>query len=161
ALPLTARQLVRIVLRDARRQAHTRERVGGASGHVRFAELGTRLPERLAHRRADGEPRIQRAVRVLEDGLDGAPVVAVSLAVERVDVAAAEKDAPAGRTLEPEHEPGGRRLAATALADEPQRLAAPQREVHTVDGLHGADRSTQDRSARDGEVLGDRLGFEP
>src|SRR5262249_33763713 len=117
-------------------------------------------PKRLADRRADGEPRIQRAVGILEDGLDGASVVAASLTVQRVDVAAAKQDPAPARALEAKHEAGGRRLAAAALADEPQRLAAPEREVHAVDGLHAADRSIQDRPTRDGEVLGDRLGFE-
>src|SRR5262249_34822737 len=80
--------------------------------------------------------------------------------VERVDVAAAEEDPAPARALEAKHEAGGRRLAAAALANEPQRLAAPEREVYAVDGLHGAHRSTQNGPARDREVLRDRLGFE-
>ena len=55
---------------------------------------------------------------------------------------------PAGRPLEPQDAAAGRGLAAAALADQPQRLAAVDREVDAVDRLHVADLAAAARSPR-------------
>ena len=65
--------------------------------------------ERLADRRADRQARVQRAVRVLEDGLHRPAILAAApRRPRRVHVAAAEEDAPAGRPLQAQDEPRGR-----------------------------------------------------
>ena len=119
--------------------------------------------------RASGSPTVVRMVSrgfselygILEDGLHRAAIVA-QLAGGR-----GRGRRGRGRRCPP---PVGRsrrstrravvRLAAAALADEPERLAAAQDEVHAVDRLHRADRAAQDRSARHREVLGERAGLQ-
>src|SRR5207245_2656456 len=54
------------------------------------------------------------------------------------EVAPLEDDLPARRPLELEDAPAGRRLAAARLADEPESLAAADREAHVVHGTDDA-----------------------
>ena len=51
---------------------------------------------------------------------------------------------PDGGVDEAQQQPPDRRLAAARLADEPERLAAPDVEAHVVDGLDVGDRPLQD-----------------
>ena len=65
---------------------------------------------------------------------------------------ALEHDAAGGRLQHAQdREPGGG-LAASALADQAERLAALQREADAVDGLHGADAALDTDAAREREV---------
>src|SRR5581483_5742759 len=68
ALALPARELVRVARREALVEADEVEQLGDALARVgpRAAEV----PERLRDDRADGEARIERGVRVLEDHLE-------------------------------------------------------------------------------------------
>ena len=49
-----------------------------------------------------------------------------------------EADAAAGRLLEPEHQLGGRGLAAPGFADHAERLPALDRKRDAIDGAHHA-----------------------
>src|SRR5262249_24298727 len=51
---------------------------------------------------------------------------------------------PAGRSLEQQDASAGCRLAATTLADQPQRLAAAKTEVDAVDRPHLADHAARE-----------------
>ena len=89
--------------------------------------------ERLADDVAHLHPRRQRRIGVLEDDLRPAP--------QRPCLAGIEQRRPSKRISPPvgilEVEDGAcqRRLAAAALADEAQRLADADRQVHAVNGL--------------------------
>ena len=70
ALPLPARELVRIAARVLGREADQPQNLGNALALATFAQAVQR--QRLVQRLADGHPRIQRGERVLEDDLQGA-----------------------------------------------------------------------------------------
>ena len=63
-----------------------------------------------------------------------------SLAESVRQVGALEEDLAAGRLDQAQDRPAERRLAAARLADEPDRLAAADREVDAVHGLDVRDR---------------------
>ena len=71
----------------------------------------------------DPAPRVQRAVRVLEDHLDVPAQRAHLPAGQRGDVVAVEHHRPRRQVVEPGEAAGQRRLAAAGLADQSQRLA--------------------------------------
>jgi hypothetical protein len=77
------------------------------------------------------------------------------VAAGRVHITPAKEDAPGGRPLEAQDESGRGGLPAPALADQPQRLAAPEHEIHAVHRLDGADRPPEDHPARHRKVLGE------
>ena len=58
--------------------------------------------------------------------------------VERVQILPLEADAAAGRLLEPQHELGGRGLAAPGFADDAERPPTLDRERDAIDGAHHA-----------------------
>ena len=94
-----------------------------------------RLPDVVEQR----HPRIERPERILEDHLDLGPERAQLLPgqlgqVHDGPLARPEEDLPARRRHGPEDAAGGRRLAAAALADEPEGLALADLEAHVVDG---------------------------
>src|SRR6185437_11723512 len=64
------------------------------------------------------------------------------------DVLAVEADPARSRAVEPQDRPSERRLAAAGLADEADRLASPDRQRDTVDGLHVAHVPVEDDPAR-------------
>src|SRR4030095_11719653 len=89
-----------------------------------------RLVVYVAHR----HPRIERAVRILEDHLHLAPDRTQRVLGERREVAPLEEDLTAGRPLELQDAAPGGRLPAPGLAHEPERLAPADLEAHAVDG---------------------------
>ena len=138
ALALAAGELVRIALghvgqqadhaRSARRRARDRHRGSPATP---CTSSGSPMMSRTCH------ARIERAVGVLVDHLHAPADRPHALLVVGGDVLALEHDAAGRRLQHAQHgEPGGR-LAAAALADQPERLAAPQREADAVDRLDG------------------------
>src|SRR5262249_42181155 len=95
--------------------------------------------EGRADDRADGMPRVQRRVRVLEDHLD-VPPERPHLAWPQVgDVVAVENDPPSGGLKEAGQQTAGGRLAASRFAHQPERLALADAEVNAVDRPHCAD----------------------
>src|SRR5256884_331479 len=138
ALTLSAGELVGIPPRMLRQEsdapqelAHARRALGRVGDDpVHRQGLGDDLPDR--------HPRVERAVRVLEDHLHLAAHRPQLVLAEGREVAPLEDDLPARRPLELEDAPAGRRLAAARLADEPEGLAAADREAHVVHGTDDA-----------------------
>src|SRR5476649_2325506 len=80
--------------------------------------------------------RIEAGERVLEDHLHPAPQGRVrALLAPGGHIVAVELDAAIRRRIEPDHEAGDRRLAATRLAHQRKCLALGNLDVDTVDGL--------------------------
>src|SRR4029079_19692146 len=65
-----------------------------------------------------------------------------------------------GRFLEPQDEAAGRGLAATAFADQAQRLAAGEREVDALIRIRVADRAAEHDTLADREVHGEPAHLE-
>ena len=100
--------------------------------------------EHLDHLAADGEHRVERRHRVLEDHRD---LAAADPLDRRRGVAVDERlalpahvaaDDPAGQLDHPEQGLGGDALARAGLADEAEGLAPADREADVADGVHGA-----------------------
>ena len=104
-------------LRDAR--ARPRHRATPAS----FAHRAHQDP-------AHGVAAVERRVRVLEDDLQRAEILAATLLEARRQRAALELHGAGGRPDDPEQRARQRRLAAARLADEPERLPRPDRRAH-------------------------------
>ena len=78
--------------------------------------------QRLADDVADGHPRVQRGVRVLEDDLDLAPDLAKVAAAHRRQLAPVERHGSLGRLQQLENAEARGRLARAGLAHEPDGL---------------------------------------
>src|SRR5207244_9762946 len=83
--------------------------------------------------------RVQRAVWVLEDHLEATAQRDQLAAVELGDIDAVIEDLAGGRLFEPQDAAPHRRLAAAALANEAQGLAAADRQIDAVDRLDVAE----------------------
>ena len=149
-LALTARELVREAIRGVRRETDDLEDLPHAGR--RLAPTGDAVhPERFADRAADRMSRVERGEGILEDHLHSASQrPQLGLAQVR-DVGSLEQHAPAGRLVQPEHRPTDGRLPATRLTDEPDRLAALDRQRDAVDGLDVADVAIEEDSTLDRE----------
>src|SRR5262249_58868046 len=100
----------------------------------------------------DGHARIERAVGILEDHLHLATNRAERVVVEGREIPPLKHDLAAGRPLELQDTAARRRLAASGLTHEPERLAAPDLEAHPVDGAHDTG-APAEQAAADLEVL--------
>ncbi len=111
----------------------------------------------LADTRPDVGERVEGRIRVLKDELHTTAQSPQTGAFGRRDVIAAEQDPPACRANEAKHQPGQGRLARTTLADESERPASSDGEIHVVDRMH---RSLATPREADSEVTGhvDQLG---
>jgi hypothetical protein len=89
--------------------------------------------QRLFQHVADGHPRIQRSIRILEDDLHLAPQRAHLAFRQGEQVAPAEPDLARRRLDQPQQQPADRRLAAARFADQRERLPLVQLEAHVVD----------------------------
>src|SRR5438132_2846692 len=91
---------------------------------------------RLPNQIDDGQPRIERRVRILEDHLH----LELSLARRDTGEARERLTAPESRARrerqEPDRESTQRRFAAAGLADEADDLPFPDREIDAIDGMH-------------------------
>src|SRR5712671_1158308 len=150
ALALAARHLVGVAVGEFRIEPAYREKLAHASGTPRGIALDPMHHDRLGDDLADLHARIERAVRVLKDDLDAAPQRQQLLALQLSDVDAVIENFTGGRPLQPKDAPAGRRLAAAALADQPQGLAAADRKIDPVDRLNLTDLAVRD------DPLGDR-----
>src|SRR4029078_10541757 len=92
-------------------------------------------------------------VWILEHHLDLAPQRSQLLAAERRDVAAVELDGARGQIVQPDHAPPQRRLAASRLAHQADRLAGLQVEADVVDRMHARGLPLEDDALLDREVL--------
>ena len=101
---------------------------------------------------ADGHPRVERAVRILEDDLDPPPHRPQLDLSELRQVAALEDHLAAGRPLELEDAAARGRLAAAGLTHEPEGLAPANGEADAVHRLDHAGRAAE-QAAADLEML--------
>src|SRR5436309_360693 len=157
-LPLPARELVGKEVGGARRQADHLE----GAGDPRPRGAGRRQfvwDEGIRDDRADAQPRIERGVGVLEDGLHGSAVRAQRVRVERLEVPALEADRARRGRFEMQHELRGRRLAAPRLTDDAEGPAGLDRERDPVHGAHDAGPASEE-TALDREVLGEVPGLQ-
>ena len=121
--------------------------------------------ESLADDLLDRHARRQRAVRILEDDLHLSPERTQRPGSEALDLAPQEGDPPLA-ALQPQQRERERRLAGTALADDPERPTLTDGQAHPVHRLHvrdgAAEESGLDREPhlhvapveRDGRVRG-------
>jgi hypothetical protein len=119
------------------------------------AEIAQRLGDDLASL----QTRIQRGIRILEDDLQVAPVLAHRLGREAGQFLALELHRSGGRLDQAHHRLGGRRLAAAGFTDQRQRFAARHPERHVVDRLDRRPRRRQP-AARCEVVLGEVADLE-
>ncbi len=98
------------------------------------------------------QARVQRGIGVLEDDLQLAAPGPHLLAREAVDALAVDADLAGGRVDQLEDRLAGGRLAAAALADEPQGLALGDVEGDAVDRMDLPDGALQ-QPLLDREVL--------
>ena len=136
ALALAPRELVRIPLRRRGRQPDLREQLldAGLEGDARRREVMDH--QRLGDRGADRHPRIERRVRVLEDHLHALAHRAQIALRQLRDLPVFEPDRPGRRLVQAQDRSPQRRLTATGLADEAERLAAQNIERDLGDGAH-------------------------
>src|SRR5450756_2204095 len=151
ALPLPAAELVRVAVAVVGIEPHDAEQLADALLAIAWRPDGVDL-EGLLHDAAHGHPRIEACVRVLEDHLHPAPHPPQRLALERRQLRAVEGDRACRGPVEADDRAPGGALAAARLPDEPERLAAPQRERHAVDRPHVARVPRDDEPLRDREV---------
>ena len=85
--------------------------------------------------RTDRHPRIERAIRILEDDLHPAAHLAQRVGLERAEIDAVEADRARGGIAQADHRPARRALATTGFTDESERLALADLEGDAVDGL--------------------------
>ena len=135
ALALSAGELVRVTARRVGGQADDLEQVADLRARLAPAREAVG-PQRLADDAADAVARVERRERILEDHLHPPAQRPQLVLAELGDVLAVEED-PAARSA---CRGGGsrapdRRFAAAGLADEPERLAAVDRQRDAVDGL--------------------------
>ena len=140
-LALAAGELVRVAVVVLGGEPHHLEQLLHPPLAVSLYLVGL---QRLADDAADGHAGVQRGVRVLEDYLHVAPHGEHPLSVVAEDVLALEEYLALGGLQQPQHEPRQRALAATRLPNEAKGLAAPDGQVHAVDGLHVPDGAPQD-----------------
>jgi hypothetical protein len=131
ALPLPARELMRVALHERRVQADQLERLadqptaGAARLHIVHFE-------RRQQRGADRMARVERGARVLEDHLHAATHRPQLTAAEPRDVAALEQHAAAARAQQAKDDAQQGRLPRARFADDAERLARSDLQVDLV-----------------------------
>ena len=151
ALALPAGELMRPAVDSVARQPHLVHQLGNARVQVargtRQAEIADRLGEDVAHAHA----RVQTRERILEHDLHAPAQRTQGGGGEVVDAAAVEHHLTGRDVEQPQDRAPDRRLAAAALADERERLAARDREGDAVDRVDEGARTQQ--AAADPEVF--------
>src|SRR5262249_20015521 len=98
------------------------------------------LRDDLAH----GHARVQRRVRILEDDLELTSNLPHAPARQLRDVLTVEDDPSVGRIEKPDHRPSERRLSASGLADQTERLTCAKRQDDPVDCVNLPDAPLED-----------------
>src|SRR5882724_708027 len=152
ALPLAAAELVRVERDAVAPESHELQDLGHALAHAGPAQAVVawqRLGDDVLHPHAG----IQRAVRILEHGLDRAAIRREVATAEGRDRLAVEEHGAGGRTLEEEKELGKRRLARHRLPDDSQALPLGHLNAHAVEGLDPGARPADGKAACRRKVL--------
>ena len=159
ALALTAGELVGVAVEVLGGETHPVEKLLDLGAELLAVGDAVEL-ERIADDLADALPGIERGVGVLKDHLHVAPQRPQGPLGELGELDALELDRPGSWLEELKDRAGERRLAASGLADEAERLALGDGERDPVHRLHCADLAIDDHAGLDREVLRDVLHFE-
>src|SRR5579859_1015742 len=149
ALPLAARELVRVPIGEVRIESNDAQQLLDALLLFPAPRQIVNL-QWLADDAADRHARVQARVRVLEDHLHLAAHLAQLAAAQRGQVFAEEIHGAARRLVELQDRPAGRALTAPGLTDQAEGLAPLHGERDVVDGPHPAHLPLQD------DALGNR-----
>src|SRR5207249_4927890 len=138
ALTLTARHLVREAVEEVLpgTEPGVLEGVNHEFGPLLASVRDAMDQERLRDGPQDGEPRVERLVRILEDHLEVPPEVEHLPRGQRGDVRPLEQDESFRGGLEARDEPSGRRLATAALPHQAEDLSLHEVEADPVHGVH-------------------------
>jgi hypothetical protein len=109
--------------------------------------------ERFGNDVAHAHTRTERAVRVLEHHLDRTTIPHQVIAPKFQDVLTLEENPAGGRPFLEQDQFGSGGLPTAGLADQPQRLARHDREIHVLDRLHPGYATVQQPAGADGEVF--------
>ena len=152
ALALPARKLMRVAVRRLGGQAHLFQQ----PAHTLFGLVGRHQlvdEQRLHHRIAHRQARVERGIRVLEHELDVTPQRLQRGAFQRRDVAAGHFHPTALVRDQPRQRTAGGALAAARLTHQRQRFAGLQLEADLLDRMHltldAAEHAAAQRKARD------------
>src|SRR6202042_1778106 len=123
-LPLAAGDLAGGAAQQRRVEADLRQRAGRAPLDLRLVDAAAD-PQALANDLGDGQVRVERAQRVLEDELDvpAAPLSPAGGPAQAGDRGAVEGHSSLSRSDQADHGPGQGRLAGPGLADQADDLA--------------------------------------
>src|SRR5260221_5010481 len=152
ALALAAGEFVRIALHRLAAQADLLEKDGDAAGEVR-AVGDLVVAQRLANDITDIHARVERGIGILEDDLQLAAIGPHLGAGQLIDALAAHLDGAGRRIDQLENGLARRRLAATALANQAERLASFDREADAVNGKDLPDRLREETFAHRAMLL--------
>jgi hypothetical protein len=164
ALALAAGEGVRIAPSVFGPQAHLGEELADLGldlfGRHQFVDL-----QHLADDVANLQARVERGLRVLEDDAQIGAIGETLVLREPVEVDAAAiltaiAHGAGGRLVDAEQEARHRRLAAAGFADEPERLALPDREGDVLDGAHRIGGLALEQAAPRREQLGQSAHIE-
>src|ERR1700761_4543347 len=95
----------------------------------------------LGNRKADGQARVERGERILENKLYVTSQLTFGAAIKLRDVSSIEVDRAGIRRLQPDDRTHHGGLSAAAFADDSQRLAGVQVEADAFDGVDAADQA--------------------
>src|SRR5215216_4802906 len=134
ALPLSARELVRVALGEAARiEADPGKEVAGAA--LRLPLRDAVYPRTEGDRSLDSHARVERRVAVLENHLDLAPELPERQRARAERLAVEQHLAGIGPD-QVHQQPRRCRLPAAGLADDAERLALQHLEIDPVDRAH-------------------------
>src|SRR4051812_3017857 len=152
ALALPAGELVRVAIDEVGAEPDDVEQpLGGLAPRLPRPELVD--DERLGDDVADGHPRIERGVRILEDDLELSADLAQLFAPEPRQLLTAETDRAGRRLQQLQDAVAGGRLAGPRLTHETERLPSADLERNVVDGLDVVDRLLDQDPLLDRKVL--------
>ena len=144
-LPLAAGNLAGGAAQQRRVEADLGQRAGRAPLDLRLVEAAAD-PQALADDLGDGEVRVERAQRVLEDELDvpAAPLSPAGGPPQAGDLGAVEGHPSSSRSDQADHGPGQGGLAGPGLADQADDLTRPDLQVDLGQHVVGAPAAAED-----------------
>ena len=153
-LALATGELVRIAPERSVRQSDGVEQLphpdadGGSGAQLVSAD-------RLGDDALDALARVEAGIRVLEDHLHVAALLAELFTLERRQLDAVEADGPGGDRQEPQDRLADGALAASTLTDEPERCTVGDVEIDAVDRADGSDDAIEQDAFGDREIYGE------
>ncbi len=142
-----------------RLEAHQLEHLGRPGLDGRLVAPPVNL-QRLGDGLADGDARVERGERILEDDLEIPADLAHVSCAELGELNPFERDRARGRTRQLQDRASRRRLAATRLAHQAQGLAGSDGEGDAGDRVDLPDTVPDERATAHGEVFDEVGDFE-